>query len=70
MKYPPDAAMSLAKVNTLRLCFLEYYLILLATIRLCTGYPPAELIETARAEALLALILLSLCETNYALSYY
>ena len=69
-KYPPDAAILRAKVYTLRLCFVANYLILLEIIKLCTGNPPGELIDTANAAALDVDIFDKLLPTIYALYIY
>ena len=55
-KYPPLAARSPAKVKSFKLFFLAKVSILLLIISLCTGSPPGELTETARATALDVLI--------------
>lgn len=55
-KYPPLAATSPAKVKSFRLFFLAKVKILLLMISLCTGSPPGEFTETARATARVVLI--------------
>ena len=56
-----------AKVKTLRLFFVANYLILFEIIKLWTGNPPGELIDTAKAAALDVDILDKLLATIYAL---